>query len=144
MEPSEDDEVNAVQNDLFGGISYYHNISGIVRGNWEKMDVKLTPINMTTPEPEEKDPNTNSTELYDIRPPRHIYRNEMEVLDANPIYTGNMSESAGHIRMEMNEYPNAKFPNNNVSVLESTIELMDESEDTTHTVKLRGLHIKST
>lgn len=150
MEPSESgQDIGSLQNQLLvgeGDIAYYKNISGILRGQWEKMDLSLIPINMTIPEPGQgmKDPSNETKKLYEMSPPKHIYRNEMKVLDAEPVNTGNVSDGVGNIQLQLTEYPNRKFPDSNVSVVESTVELLDKQEEVSHNVKLRGLHIKST
>lgn len=129
-----------------GSISYYHNVSGLIRGRWEKLDVPLIPINMTIPShPNGSNDTANgTTTIEELHPPKHIYRNEIEALDANPINTGNLTGSSGDLYLEVNEKINNFSPNSSVSLLESTIEMSDPKEDVTHTIKLEGVHIKST
>lgn len=127
------DESRLISND--DGPTYYHNVSGFLRGEWKKMDVDLVPINMTTGERNKR----NETE--EVAPYRYQREFEQQLFSTQAV--GNVTVNSGQIAFALHEVPR-KIENYNVTLMDMSMDIMDQDGDNGQTINLQGIHIRDT
>lgn len=121
-------------------LTYFTNISGIIKGEWERINSHIVPIDMTIPTPAKNHTiggrgHNNDTDSG--------HQNEFanEFIFINPYKEGNVTENQGYTQMTIQKYP-SEDSGMNVSTIAAELTLYSEGPEPQHTVALRGLYIK--
>lgn len=121
-------DLSSLTDTEYNSFVYYNNISGIYEGRWDKSSIsdRLIPSNMTVP-----------IQL--------ISKHNPPPLPQLKSYSqGNISDETGKVSVIIREIPSRNHQRASVTLLDMTVVLSDDAKNSQFTVKMQGLHIKST